>query len=49
MSFQSFMMRIMCTINDRKRDKGLQIPKNLMVTSDVSYGPNKLNILEITE
>jgi len=47
MSFQSFMMRIMCTINDRKRDKGLQIPKNLMVTSDVSYGPNKLNMLDI--
>lgn len=47
MSFQVFMMRIMSRRNDRKRDKGLQLPEDVVRFENISYGPNKMQVLDL--
>lgn len=47
MSFQSFMMRMMCAKNDKKRDKGLVVPEDVMCMTNISYGPDKMQVLDV--
>ena len=47
MSIMSFMMRMMCKKNDAKRDAGLRYPDNVVRVENISYGPHKMNVLDV--
>lgn len=47
MSLMSFMMRIMSKSNDRKRDAGLVYPEDVIRSENISYGPHKMNVLDV--
>ena len=43
----SFMMRRGCKKSDAKRDAGLRYPDNVIRVEDISYGPHKMNVLDV--
>ena len=47
MSIVSFMMRRGCKKSDVKRDAGLVYPDNVVRVEDISYGPHKMNVLDV--
>lgn len=47
MSLMSFMMRRGCKKSDAKRDAGLVYPDNVIRVEDISYGPHKMNVLDV--
>lgn len=47
MSMMSFMMRMGCKRSDAKRDKGLVYPDDVIRSEDISYGPHKMNVLDV--
>lgn len=47
MSIMSFMMRVMSKSNDAKRDAGLVYPEDVIRSEDISYGPDKMNVLDV--
>lgn len=47
MSIMSFMMRMGCKKSDAKRDAGLVYPDNVIRVEDISYGPHKMNLLDV--
>ncbi|MBR2044703.1 MAG: alpha/beta hydrolase [Agathobacter sp.] len=47
MSIMSFMMRRGCKKSDAKRDEGLVYPDNVIRIEDISYGPHKMNVLDV--
>lgn len=47
MSYASFLMRIGCRKSDRKRDEGLIIPGDVVRYTDISYGKDKMNVLDV--
>ena len=47
MSIMSFMMRRGCKKGDAKRDAGLEYPDNVVRVEDISYGPHKMNVLDV--
>lgn len=47
MSLMSFMMRRGCRKSDAKRDAGLVYPDNVIRVEDISYGPHKMNVLDV--
>lgn len=47
MSVMSFMMRRGCRKSDAKRDAGLVYPDNIVRVEDISYGPHKMNVLDV--
>ena len=47
MSMMSFMMRRGCKKSDAKRDAGLVYPDNIIRVEDISYGPHKMNVLDV--
>lgn len=47
MSILSFMMRKGCKESDAKRDAGLRYPDNVVRVEDISYGPHKMNVLDV--
>lgn len=47
MSVLSFMMRRGCRKSDAKRDAGLVYPDNVVRVEDISYGPHKLQVLDV--
>lgn len=47
MSIMSFMMRMGCKKNDAKRDAGLVYPEDVIRSVDMSYGPHKMNVLDV--
>ncbi len=47
MSIMSFMMRRGCKKSDAKRDAGLVYPDNVIRVEDISYGPHKMNVLDV--
>ena len=40
-------MRVMCKKNDAKRDAGLSYPDNVVRVENISYGPHKMNVLDV--
>ncbi|MBQ3559181.1 MAG: alpha/beta hydrolase [Agathobacter sp.] len=47
MSMMSFMMRMGCKRSDAKRDAGLVYPENVIRSENISYGPHKMNVLDV--
>lgn len=47
MSFASFMMRMGSKKSDKKRDAGLVFPEDVIRTENISYGPDKMNLLDV--
>lgn len=47
MSIMSFMVRRGCKKSDTKRDAGLEYPDNVVRVEDISYGPHKMNVLDV--
>ena len=47
MSMMSYMMRKGCKKSDAKRDAGLVYPDNIIRVEDISYGPHKMNVLDV--
>ena len=47
MSMYSLILRYMCFKNDRKRDKGLIISKDLDCFKNIRYGKNRMNKLDV--
>lgn len=47
MSVMSFMMRMGCKRSDAKRDAGLVYPEDVIRSVDMSYGPHKMNVLDV--
>ena len=47
MSIMSFMMRMGCKKSDAKRDEGLVYPDDVIRIEDISYGPHKMNVLDV--
>lgn len=47
MSILTFMMRRGCKKSDAKRDAGLVYPDNVIRVEDISYGPHKMNLLDV--
>ena len=47
MSMYSMLLRYMCAKNDRKRDKGLLISKDLKCFKNIKYGNNRMNVLDV--
>lgn len=47
MSLASFMMRRGCKKSDAKRDAGLTTPVGIVRYEDISYGPHKMNVLDV--
>ena len=47
MSIMSLMMRIMSKRNDAKRDAGLVYPEDVIRSENISYGPHKMNVLDV--
>lgn len=47
MSMMSFMMRMGCKRSDAKRDAGLVYPENIIRSENISYGPHKMNVLDV--
>ena len=47
MSLASFMMRRGCKKSDAKRDAGLMTPAGIVRYDNISYGPHKMNVLDV--
>ncbi len=47
MSLASIMMRLGCARSDRKRDRGLTVPRGLTLHKNISYGPHKKQLLDV--
>lgn len=47
MSIMSFMMRRGCKKSDTKRDAGLVCPDHILRVENLSYGPHKVNVLDV--
>ena len=47
MSIVSYMMRRGCKKGDAKRDAGLVYPDNVVRVEDLTYGPHKMNVLDV--
>lgn len=47
MSMMSLMMRFGCKRSDAKRDKGLTYPEDVIRSENISYGPHKMNMLDV--
>ena len=47
MSMMTFMMRMGCKRSDAKRDAGLVYPENVIRSENISYGPHKMNVLDV--
>ncbi len=47
MSLMSFFMRVGCKKNDAKRDAGLTYPEDVIRSENISYGPHKMNVLDV--
>ena len=47
MSILTFMMRRGCKKSDAQRDAGLVYPDNVLRVEDISYGPHKMNVLDV--
>ena len=47
MSLASFMMRRGCKRSDAKRDAGLTTPAGIIRYDNISYGPHKMNVLDV--
>ena len=47
MSIMSFMMRMGCKRSDAKRDAGLVYPEDVIRSENISYGPHKMNMLDV--
>lgn len=47
MSILTFMLRRGCKKSDAKRDAGLRYPDNVVRVEDISYGPHKMNVLDV--
>lgn len=47
MSIMSFMMRMGSKKSDAKRDAGLVYPEDVIRSVDMSYGPHKMNVLDV--
>lgn len=47
MSIISFMMRRGCKKSDTERDAGLVYPDNILRVENLSYGPHKMNVLDV--
>lgn len=47
MSIMSFMMRMGCKRSDAKRDAGLRYPDDIIRSENISYGPHKMNVLDV--
>lgn len=47
MSMMSFMMRMGCKKSDAKRDAGLVYPEDVIRSENISYGPHKMNLLDV--
>ncbi len=47
MSMMSFMMRMISKSNDKKRDAGLVYPEDVIRSENISYGPHKMNVLDV--
>ncbi len=47
MSLLSMFLRISCKKNDGKRDAGLVYPKEIIREENISYGPDKMNLLDV--
>lgn len=47
MSLMTFMMRRGCKKSDAKRDAGLVYPEDILRMEDISYGPDKMNKLDV--
>lgn len=47
MSLMSMMMRMGCKRSDAKRDAGLVFPEDVIRTENISYGPDKMNVLDV--
>jgi len=47
MSMMSFMMRRACKKSDAKRDAGLVYPEDVIRSENISYGPHKMNVLDV--
>lgn len=47
MSLMSWMMRVSSKRNDAKRDAGLVYPEDILRVENISYGPDKMNVLDV--
>lgn len=47
MSIVSMIMRRECKKSDAKRDAGLVYPDNVVRVENISYGPHKMNVLDV--
>jgi len=47
MTMMSFMMRMISKSNDKKRDAGLVYPEDVIRSENISYGPHKMNVLDV--
>ena len=47
MSILTFMLRRGCKKSDAKRDAGLVYPDDVVRYEDISYGPHKMNVLDV--
>lgn len=47
MSILSIIMRVMSKSNDAKRDAGLVYPEDVIRSENISYGPHKMNVLDV--
>ena len=47
MSLASTIMRRECKKSDEKRDAGLVYPDHVVRVEDISYGPHKMNVLDV--
>ena len=47
MSLVAWWIRYSWRKNDAKRDAGLKTPEDILRVADISYGPNKMNVLDV--
>ena len=47
MSIATWLFRYNCKKNDAKRDAGLSTPEDIFRVDDISYGPYKVNVLDV--
>lgn len=47
MSLAAWLFRYNCKKSDAKRDAGLFTPEDLLRVDDISYGPHKMNVLDV--
>ena len=47
MSLAAWLFRYNCKKSDAKRDAGLSTPEDIFRVDDISYGPDKMNVLDV--